>query len=119
ALPERAVVTLLPADTHSIVVRSDRESASVRIPLDTTPGEVTGWAAYVAGVVWSLRRAGRDVPGGTMSIRGGVEMGSGLASSAALECAALGAFLAVTGQAMDRIDQARIAQLAENEYVGA
>ncbi len=119
ALPERATVTYLPADTDSIVVSSDRESAPARIPLDTVPGDVTGWAAYVAGVVWSLRRAGRDVPAGTMSIHGGVEMGSGLASSAALECAVLGAILTATGQSMDRIDQARIAQSAENEYVGA
>ena len=54
-----------------------------------------------------------------MSVTGGVEMGSGLASSAALECATLGAILAATGQSVDPIEQARIAQRAENEYVGA
>ncbi len=29
---------------------------------DLVPGSVTGWAAYAAGVVWSLREAGVDVP---------------------------------------------------------
>ncbi len=55
-----------------------------------------------------------------MSVTGGVEMGSGLASSAALECAALGAILAATGRTPpSQLEQARIAQRAENEYVGA
>ena len=29
------------------------------------PGEVTGWASYVAGVAWALREAGVAVPGST------------------------------------------------------
>ena len=61
--------------------------------------------------------AGHPVPGGTMSISSDVQMGSGLSSSAALECAALGAL--TTGMHIDRQDQARLAQRAENEYVGA
>lgn len=119
ALPDRTVVNYVPDDTSAIVVRSDREDGEVAIPLDTAPGEVTGWAAYVAGVVWALRRAGHRVVGGRMSITSGVEMGSGLASSAALECAALGAIAAATGLDVDRVERARIAQTAENEYVGA
>jgi galactokinase len=119
ALPQRTVVTFEPSDRDFITVCSDRIDGSVRIPLHTKPGEVTGWAGYVAGVVWALRFAGHPVPGGTMSITSDVEMGSGLSSSAALECAALGAFVAAAGWRIDRIDQARIAQRAENEYVGA
>lgn len=119
ALPERTVVTFYPDDSDSMVVRSDREADAVRFLLDTTPGDVGGWAAYVAGVVWALQQAGHPVPGGSMSISGGVEVGAGLASSAALECAALGAILAATGRRLDRMDQARIARCAENEYVGA
>ena len=119
ALPQRTVVTFEPSDADAITARSDRIDGSVRIPLLTKPGEVTGWAGYVAGVVWALRSTGHPVPGGTMSITSDVEMGSGLSSSAALECAALGAFVAAAGWRIDRIEQARIAQRAENEYVGA
>ena len=117
ALPRRTVVTFEPSDADALTVRSDRVDGSVRIPLTTKPGEVTGWAAYVAGVVWALRYAGHPVSGGEMSISSEVEMGSGLSSSAALECAALGAL--TTGLHIDRLDQARLAQRAENEYVGA
>jgi len=119
ALPQRTVVTFEPSDVDSITVCSDRIDGSVRIPLRTKPGEVSGWAGYVAGVVWALRGSGHPVPGGTMSITSDVEMGSGLSSSAALECAALGAFVTAAGWRIGRLDQARLAQRAENEYVGA
>ena len=119
ALPDHTVVSYVPDDGDAIIVRTDREDAQVRIPLDTAPGDVTGWAAYVAGVMWALRDAGHRVRGGRMSVTGGVEMGSGLASSAALECAALGAIADAAGLDLDRIEQAKIAQRAENEYVGA
>ena len=54
-----------------------------------------------------------------MSIESDVEMGSGVASSAALECAVLGALATAAGLRIDRIELARIAQRAENDYVGA
>src|SRR5262249_51912951 len=100
-------------------VGSSSEPGEVSIPLDTAPGGVTGWGAYVAGVVWALREAGHRIVGGQMSITSDVTMGSGLASSAALECAALGAVAVATGAQLDRTERARIAQRAENEYVGA
>ena len=119
ALPQRTVVTFEPSDADAITVSSDRVDGSVRIPLRTKPNGVSGWAGYVAGVVWALRSAGHPVPGGTMSIISDIEMGSGLSSSAALECAALGAFVTAAGWRIDRVEQARLAQRAENEYVGA
>jgi galactokinase len=119
ALPERTVVTFLPDDGDAVGVRSDREDGDVRIPLDTAPGDVHGWAGYVAGVVWALREAGHHISGGTMAIASDVEMGSGVSSSAALECAVLGALTTAAGLRIDRIELARIAQRAENDYVGA
>jgi galactokinase len=119
ALPERTVVTYTADKSDVVTVRSDREDGEARIPLDTRPGDVDGWAAYVAGVIWALRRAGHEVRGGTMSIVSQVEMGSGVASSAALECAVLGALATAAGHRIDRVEQARIAQRAENDYVGA
>jgi galactokinase len=119
ALPQRTVVTFEPSHADAITVCSDRVDGAVRIPLGTKPGEVIGWAGYVAGVVWALRSSGHLPPGGAMSISSDVEMGSGLSSSAALECAALGALVTAAGWRIDRLEQARIAQRAENEYVCA
>lgn len=119
ALPQRTVVTFAPDRTDAITVHSTRAHGAVRFPLDTVPGQVTGWAAYVAGVVWALRQTGQPIPGGAMSITSDVEMGSGLSSSAALECAVLGAITAAAGMRIDEKEQARLAQRAENDYVGA
>ncbi|HEU4361908.1 MAG TPA: galactokinase [Mycobacterium sp.] len=119
ALPQRTTVSFNPGSAQEITASSDYADGAVRIPLDTVPGAVTGWAAYVAGVIWSLRRAGHPVPGGTMTITSDVPIGAGLSSSAALECAVLGAISSAAGGTIDRIEQARIAQRAENDYVGA
>jgi len=119
ALPQRTVVTFTPDGSDAITVRSDRADSPVSIPVGTIPGEVNGWAGYVAGVMWALGTAGHPVPGGAMSITSDVEMGSGLSSSAALECATLGAIASATEARIDTKEQARLAQRAENEYVGA
>jgi galactokinase len=119
ALPQRTVVTFTPDRSQAITVSSDRAESTERIPLGTAPGDVPGWAGYVAGVVWALRQAGHTVPGGAMSITSDVEMGSGLSSSAALECAALGAIASAADVRIDAKEQARLAQRAENDYVGA
>ena len=119
ALPERTVVTYVPDDSAEVVVRSDLEDGDVRIPLDTAPGDVPDWAGYVAGVIWALRAAGHRIHGGTMSITSDVEMGSGVSSSAALECAVVGALTTAAGLRIERVELARIAQRAENDYVGA
>jgi galactokinase len=119
ALPQRTVATFSPDRSGAITVNSGRADGPVRILLGTAPGDVEGWAGYVAGVMWALRQAGHPVPGGAMSITSEVEMGSGLSSSAALECAVLGAITSATGVRIDLKEQARLAQRAENDYVGA
>ncbi len=53
---------------------------------DVVPGKVDGWAAYAAGVLWALREDGIDAPGLDLLVDGRVPQGSGLSSSAALEC---------------------------------
>ena len=119
AVPQRTTVAFAASDAPTLTVRSEHADDTVAIALDTEPGAVTGWAAYVAGVIWALRATGHPVPGGVMAITGDLAVGSGLASSAALECAVLGALLSASGARMDGGAQARIAQRAENEYVGA
>ncbi|MEU6857877.1 galactokinase [Glycomyces sp. NPDC046736] len=80
---------------------------------------VDGWAAYLAGVAWALGESGYPVGPVRIALYSDVPHGAGLSSSAALECAALIALADLYGHEIDRAEAARIAQLAENEYVGA
>ena len=76
------------------------------------------WFAYVAGMVWAMRRAGLPVGGLDVAIAGDVPIGAGLASSAAVEIAVARAACAATSIAWNARAVARLGQQAENEFVG-
>jgi galactokinase len=91
----------------------------VEVPLDgLAPGQVTGWAAYPAGVAWALEAAGYRVPGACVAIDSDLPVGAGLSSSAALECATALALTSLAGCDVPRADLVTIARRAENEFVG-
>ncbi len=119
ALENRTTVRFDPDGSSVVTVISDRETGEASFSVDVQPGEVDGWSAYPAGVVWSLAEAGHRVVGGTMSVTSNVPVGAGLSSSAALECAVLLAMNAATGTELDPVNVARLAQRAENDFVGA
>ncbi|SDF09086.1 galactokinase [Pseudonocardia oroxyli] len=118
ALAQRTVVTVEPAERS--VVRSSREDDPVTFAAATVaPGDVTGWAAYVAGVFWAFRAAGHAVPDLDLHVDGDVPVGAGLSSSASLECAVAVALAELGGLDLGRTELARLARRAENEFVGA
>jgi galactokinase len=85
---------------------------------DIGPGRVDGWAAYPAGVAWALAQAGAELGGTDLVVDGDVPAGSGLSSSAALECATATALADLHGASLDRPALAALARRAENEVVG-
>jgi galactokinase len=108
-----------PGSRQLTLCSRQEPAAAVQIALDhLAPGQVTGWAAYPAGVAWALEAAGHPVPGACIAIDSDLPAGAGLSSSAALECATA---LALTGLArltVPRRALAAIARRAENEFVG-
>ncbi len=80
--------------------------------------EACPWSDYVRGVAHVLQQADHDLVGLDIALQGDVPIGAGLASSAALEVAALGAFRSAAGLAIDGRDLALLGQRAENEFVG-
>lgn len=76
------------------------------------------WADYPRGVAWSLSDAGFPIESVRMAIAGDVPLGSGLSSSAAIECATGVAFDALFSLRIPRPYLAKICQRAENKFVG-
>jgi len=82
------------------------------------PSETKTWGSYVRGVLWALRQADIDPVPFDAVIVGDVPIGSGLASSAALEVATTLAALALAETHLDPKRTALLCQKAENEFVG-
>jgi galactokinase len=96
-----------------------RPSPGAEIDLDgLEPGQITGWAAYPAGVAWALGSAGYQVPGARIAIDSDLPEGAGLSSSAALECATALALTELAGLDVPRPELAGLARRAENDFVG-
>jgi galactokinase len=78
----------------------------------------SGWAEYLKGTSWALQEHGYELEGWDGLITSTIPIGAGLASSAALEMATIKAFEVVSGFAWGPVAMARIAQFAENNWVG-
>ncbi len=76
------------------------------------------WLDYVAGVVRAHREIGLEIPGMDFVVGGDVPIGAGLSSSAALELAVSRAIFELASAPWDPATAARLAQRAENEFVG-
>jgi galactokinase len=98
-------------------LQRDGEFAQLSL-VDLHTGSHEGWAAYVFGTVWALRDAGHDIGGLDVVVDSDVPNGAGLSSSAALECAVALAALDTHSVEIAPEALARLAQRAENAYVG-
>ncbi len=121
ALAQGVTATAVARPDRLLVMRSKQVPAfTVTVPLDSLqPGSVSGWAAYPAGVAWSLRASGYPVPGASIDIDSDLPVGAGVSSSAALECSVALALCWLAGASVPRRELAAIAKRAENEFVGA
>lgn len=78
------------------------------------PGCLPDWRGYIAGTVHALRAGGMD-----LAVVSDVPLGSGLSSSAALECAVAVAARDLHGLTVSEDELIAATMAAENHYVGA
>jgi galactokinase len=120
-IPQQATVTLAArADARVRVATLDLEEAPEPVMFQLAHEAPRGdWVDYVQGVTRALGRSGHAVPGFDALIASQVPVGGGLSSSAALTIALQRALRTRFGLVLDDVAMARIAQQAENEFVGA
>ena len=131
AIDRAAWLAFRPRDDDRVTVRALDFGGAVdaftlaevrggRAPGAGVPADAAGdWAEYVRGVAWALQEGGVPLARGWDGVvAGDVPVGAGLSSSAALELAAARAFAAASGVPWDATRAARLAQRAENAWVG-
>lgn len=120
AIDRTVTVKARARDDGTVNVWSDLPGAS-KVSFTTTvqPGEVDGWASYVAGTIWALADRGHAVPGADLVIESRLPSGAGLSSSAATTCGVASALGDLFDLGLDRTEVALVAQHAEAGFVGA
>ncbi|WP_404389243.1 galactokinase [Humibacillus xanthopallidus] len=125
ALPQRTFAAVSRRDDDLVRMVSAQQEGTSEVEIDDiSPDRPGGWAAYVAGVLWALRRDGLEVGGLDVVVDSTVPFGAGLSSSAALECAVAAAVsdlhgLGLLDSAEGRARFAALCVEAENVIAGA
>ena len=122
---------VLPAAVDKAIIfavspRSDRRcrfyaadlDASFESGIDSIQKSSEGWPNYLLGVIEQLRKAGNEVGGCDLVFGGDIPIGAGMSSSAALEAGFAFALNDLFTLGIDRLDLVKLAQRAENEFVG-
>jgi galactokinase len=119
AIQRATYVAIGSAAGRRVTFHSENVSETVAFDLDEDdfcPRH--DWSDYVRGVAISLDRTAGPIRGANLVIQGGVPLGAGLSSSAALEVSVAFALLAHSGISMDRTQIAQLCQRAEHDFAG-
>jgi len=111
-------VALRAREDHQVVAYSHNLDETLQFDLKAFSKKHADWGEYVKGVAWALQVHGYDLSGWEGVIAGDIPIGAGLSSSAALELAAVRAFEVVSGFDWEPVEMAKLAQRAENDWVG-
>lgn len=76
------------------------------------------WANYLIGILDQLMKKGYDIKGADCLMSSTIPIGSGLSSSAALDCGFLRGILELNNIEMDLWSQAELAKRSDNEFLG-
>ena len=107
-----------PRADRRVRLLSPMSDEVAELDLDRIGPPAGDWTDYISGTARAMADAGLMVGGFDGVIETTIPVASGLASSAALELAVGWALSGPSGPSVDPLTMARIAQQAENEYVG-
>ncbi|HWJ92253.1 MAG TPA: galactokinase [Flavisolibacter sp.] len=118
AIDKIICVAVIPRDDDRVRLYSGEFDAF----FETTIGDMKPvpevWPNYILGVADQFKKNGRPVRGFDLAIDGDVPIGSGLSSSAAVECATAMALSKVFDLNIEKMDLALTAQHAEHAFAG-
>jgi len=118
AIDKAAYVAIARRDDQLIRLFAKDLGEHYEVDINLFPENLGHWSAYVLGVVDQLKKLGKTMSGFDLVLTCDVPTGAGMSSSAAVECATAFSLNALFDLELERLDLVRLAQKAENEFVG-
>ena len=103
---------------HNVTVTASKEFDTFSFDLTHFSPLSTGWYNYVMGVVKEIQKTGAKITGFDAEFSGDVPIGSGMSSSAALECSLAYGLNELFNLGLDKWQLIKISQAAEHNFVG-
>ena len=118
AIDKAIYVAVSPRNDEQIKLYSGEFDKSFDTSLTKLKPTKEGWPNYILGVADQLMKRGYAIKGFNLAIDGDVPIGSGLSSSAAVECATAFALDEIFKLGISKKDLAFIGQKAEHTFAG-
>lgn len=119
AIEAACTATVRRLDRPVLRIASAQRAEPVQLALAELAPGASGWASYVAGVIWALQKRGAQIGGAAIDVDSAVPSGSGLSSSAALVCSVAMAVDEAFALGLSADELLAVTRSAENDYVGA
>jgi galactokinase len=118
AINKAAYIALSKREDNTIFVVAADLDESYTTEVSKLSYSDKGWPNYVICIVEQLQKINKHVGGFNAVISGDVPLGAGMSSSAALECATIFGLNQIFGLELEKMQMVKLAQKAENEFVG-
>lgn len=118
AIDKGIYMAVVKRNDNKIVMHALDVNDQYQGTLDQLKPTTQQWPDYLLGVVQQLQMAGYTFGGFECAFCGDVPLGAGLSSSAALECATAFSLNELFNLEIGRLDMVKMAQAAENQFVG-
>ncbi|MFT3933851.1 MAG: galactokinase [Chitinophagaceae bacterium] len=119
AIDKAAYVVITPRKDNELHLHSvDLQEDYITNTTELKRSVFMSWPNYILGVIEQFIHSGIAVGGFDAALTGDIPIGAGLSSSAAVECAVALALNELYGSGLDKFSMVKLAQKAENDFVG-
>lgn len=120
AVQKAIYMAIAPSDDEDLcqVVALDKAEKHVFKLSELKPIQPNNWQNYVMGVASEMLAHGGQVKGFNLVFAGDIPQGSGMSSSAALECGTCFGLNTIFNLQFDSIEMIKMSQAAEHHYAG-
>lgn len=118
AIDKAIYIAISKSETSESTVKSLDMDEAITFSIDNIKKSKKGWANYILGVIQELLKDNHKIGEINAVFGGDIPIGSGLSSSAALECGFCFGFNELYSLGIDKVAIAKYGQAAENKFVG-